>query len=73
MKTQDIIIIVLAALAVWMAMGNRLSFADEAAKTESFEKKLQRFLSNFMKTIKEKMSGKKSTYAAGPCPGGCGM
>jgi sulfite exporter TauE/SafE len=73
MKTQDIIIIVLAAVAVWMAMGNRLSFADETVKTETMEKKIQRFLSNLMKTVKEKMAGKKSTYAVGPCPGGCGM
>jgi hypothetical protein len=73
MKTQDIIIIVLAAVAVWMAMGNRLSFADETAKTETMEKKVQRGLSGFMKTVKENVSGKKSTYAAGPCPGGCGM
>jgi hypothetical protein len=73
MKTQDIIIIVLAALAVWLAMGNRLSFADESVKTETMEKKVQRGLSGFMKTVKEKVHGKKSTYAAGPCPGGCGM
>lgn len=73
MKTQDIIIIVLAALAVWLAMGNRLSFADEAVKTESFEKKMQKFFSSGVKAVKEKVRGKKSTYAAGPCPGGCGM
>lgn len=71
MKPQDIIIVVLAAVAVWLAMGNRLSFADETVKTVSFEKKMQKFFSGGVKAVKEKVGGKKSTYASGPCPGGC--